>query len=484
MEIENKDKTERPDSVPRKSILRSRLKYGASRPLSTGLGVSFEKTNSFQETKGSLMTATNHTNFMAKNHKFVTSEANISHSKEGELSTVHLAEAGNKPKAQTAARPGQTIQGLSIKPQEASQFRNHLVRYFDRVFTKKETVSDTKGSISQFEGGRDGSRPGGGNRGELPQRFKIGAKKENSRSYDSGVGKARGLAVERGARGGRGGASGQRREVSQSEVEKSIEKSFRMRKTVTSMAVSQSSVRKPEEEERLEKRRMAMLDAFIEKGGKQMSAKMESFYAKFKRSIFNIETDINRNIQFDLTALPNFNKIPFFEGGRISRVDYLENLKTTFNKLMNHFRELPTPNISKSGALEVSKESSKSDSLAMLNQDQIFVLIRNIENLETMLIFLFHYAWVLHHFGFLLKSELIANLLLSLSYVYDKWSYKIESYLLLGAIQESKLETELALLCYTRAMQMSWESGDRSSEKYFCDKIGRAAVTQGSSCTT
>jgi hypothetical protein len=352
------------------------------------------------------------------------------------------------------------------------------------VFTKKEMVSDTKGSTSQFEAGKPKSRTVDANKLDLQERFKLGPKKDNSKSYDAGVNKAKTLSLEKGSKSNRPNGMGFVGDSSQPSVEKSIEKSFRLRKTVTSMGVSQSSVRRPDEEERLEQRRMAMLDAFIEKGGKLMSVKMENFYAKFKQSVFNIETDINRNIQFDLTALPNFNKIPFFEGGRIIRVGYLENLKTTFNKLMNYFREFQSPNSSKSGVHETSKEFSKSDSISILNHDPIFLLIRNIENLETILIFLFLYAWVLHHFGYLQKAEILANMLLSLSYVYDKWRYKVESYLLLGTIHESKLHTELALLCYTRAMQMSWESGDRSSEKYYCDKIGRLAMIQGFNSTT
>ena len=214
------------------------------------------------------------------------------------------------------------------------------------------------------------------------------------------------------------------------------------------------------------RRRFCLTDSMMQPSIKFLKRPLELLSKSFKESIFDCESEIYKFMEGqDPQKIQLFKHLSFMNGGKFNRANYLRNIQAN----IEYFESFLRAGVSQ-------REGNKSSFLSpveLLRGDPVLSCIRQFFNCESVLIMLSLYFKVLFHSLDMPKAESIAVIALNLSYIHDKFLYKFEAFSMLGKVFERKRDTERALFCFTRAMQLCWEEGDLVRDGLTCDRIGR-----------
>lgn len=213
-------------------------------------------------------------------------------------------------------------------------------------------------------------------------------------------------------------------------------------------------------------RRFCITDTLMLQSVKRLKKPLEVLASRFKSTMFDCEKEIFDNPKFnDQRQLAQLSSIPFLVAGKFHKGQYAKNVQACLESLLELLKLAGTYKPS-------SRSGSRSAGLDVLQRDPVLLCIKSVFNCESILILLDIYFKICFHSLDLEKSEALAKVMLSLSYLHDSFLYKYEAYFMLGRVMERKRETEKALFCFTRAMQLCWEEGDLERDGLACDKIG------------
>lgn len=214
-------------------------------------------------------------------------------------------------------------------------------------------------------------------------------------------------------------------------------------------------------------RRFCITDTLMLQSVKKLKKPLEVLAARFKSTIFDCEKEIFDNPKYnDQRQLSQFSSCTFIVAGKFNKGQFTKNIQACLESLLHILKQ--------AGSYKPpSRPGSHSTDSDVLKGDPVLTCIRNIFNCESILILIDIYFKITFHSLDLEKSEALAKMMLSLSYLHESFLYKFEAYFMLGRVMERKRETEKALFCYTRAMQLCWEEGDVERDGLACDKIGK-----------
>ncbi len=212
-------------------------------------------------------------------------------------------------------------------------------------------------------------------------------------------------------------------------------------------------------------RRYCIVDSFMYNTNRQVSNSLASQISRFCKHILDCEKDILKGMGFDNSRIGMFNSFPFFIDGNFSRIGYLHHCQNIIEQLIIEIRNAPHPK-------SVLKRQSVS-LIECLKGDHFFLNIKRLFNFGSISQLLSLYSKYLLANGVMDKAEAVSKIALSVAYIFGSNSYKTESYFDLGCYYEKMMETELALFCYIRSMQMAMTTGNKQRESSICDKIGR-----------
>lgn len=213
-------------------------------------------------------------------------------------------------------------------------------------------------------------------------------------------------------------------------------------------------------------RRFCITDTLMLQSVKKLKKPLEVLAARFKSTIFDCEKEIFDNPKYnDQRQLSQFSSCTFIMAGKFNKGQFTKNIQACLESLLHILKQ--------AGSYKPqSRPGSHSTGSDVLKGDPVLTCIRGIFNCESILILIDIYFKITFHSLDLEKSEALAKVMLSLSYLHESFLYKFEAYFMLGRVMERKRETEKALFCYTRAMQLCWEEGDMERDGLACDKIG------------
>lgn len=212
-------------------------------------------------------------------------------------------------------------------------------------------------------------------------------------------------------------------------------------------------------------RRYCIVDNFLFNSARPLSDKLNACIERFKSTILDCERDMNELT--DNVRMNAFSHVYFVGGKKFDQKGYLHLFQSIIEMMISHFRGVDIVR-SLSRRSNMSYSSSKNP----LTADIVFLGVRQLFNIESILLLFDLYFKILILATNLDRAEHIGRLCLSLAYIADIKHYKIEAYYMLAQVYEKKRMTENALLCYTRSMQICIEANEKSRELYMCDKIG------------
>lgn len=253
-------------------------------------------------------------------------------------------------------------------------------------------------------------------------------------------------------------------------VAKNTHKLPRSNEDSADLKASRDSVRRRSSAKQLipvwKNRRFCITDTLMLQSVRRLKKPLEVLASRFKATMFDCEKEIFSNPKFnDQRQLAQFASCPFVVAGKFNKGQYAKNIQACLESLLELLKQ--------AGSYRpATRSGGRSGGAEVLQRDPVLLCIKSTVNCESILILLDIYFKISFHSLDLEKSEALAKVMLSLSYLHESFLYKYEAYFMLGRVMERKRETEKALFCFTRAMQLCWEEGDVERDGLACDKIG------------
>jgi hypothetical protein len=203
----------------------------------------------------------------------------------------------------------------------------------------------------------------------------------------------------------------------------------------------------------------------------------DHLYTLFKKTLFDIRTDVIEKTAVDSLKTEIINRLPFLARGVFQTSEYINFVIRIIEQIrvkIEHRKLNPLGSQSQLSVSITSKAAEEEDDKGPnLQQDDIFCLIARLPNLATVMIFLNLYTKLLIAQRLPNRAIKVATYLLNMSQITSNSFFKSEAYYSLGECEELLLQTERAMVYYAKALQAVWEFDDKPRECLIYDKIGR-----------